>query len=252
MALILIVLLSMLGIRSYNNSKKYKNLVITANKYMEEKNYDKAIEKFKQSLDYKKDQTYEEEIEKCKDELINLSYKELKNKKYEKSNNYLDVVFKHDENNKKAIKTKKDIKDKIQKDKYEEERKREEEVRKRIEEEVKKQVKSNLGETKKRDKVEKDSKVTKEKAESLIKAIKNKYEEMEFLGIKTVPNIPKESTRPYRKFPKEIENKKVYIFEALTGYNPDNYIAVGRYYVDFSGNIYKDTYPSNLECVRIK
>ena len=251
MALILIALLSVFGIRSYDNSKKYKNLVITANKYMEEKDYDKAIEKFKESLDYKKDETTDEKIEKCKEELINLSQKELKNKKYEKSNNYLDVVIKYDEKNKDAIKIQKDIKDKIQKDKYEEERKKEEEVRKRIEEEVKKQVRSNTEKTKNKNIVKKDNRVTKEKAEALIKTIKNKDEKIEFLGIENVPNIPKDSI-PYRKFPKEIENKKVYIFDAFIEYNTDDCVTVGRYYVDFNGNIYKDTYPSNLECIRIK
>lgn len=233
---IIVIMVSLIGVfslKSYNKSKKYKSIVTIANEYMENKDYDKAMEKFKESLEYKEEQKVKEKIEECKGELINLSNEALKNKEYEKVDNYLNVLLKHNEKNEEVIKIKNTIKEERKKDK-------EEEIQRYKEEERKKQYEK-----------EKNNKVTKEEAENLVQPLKNKDEKISYLGIKQVPEIPKESV-PYRKFPKEIENKEVYAFDILVVYSNSNKATVGRYYVDFSGNIYKDTYPSNLECVKVK
>ncbi|RXI44938.1 hypothetical protein DP145_13670 [Clostridium tetani] len=256
--ILIVVLLGVLGMKNYNKSKDYKNLVTTANEYMNEKDYDKAMNKFKESLDYKKDQKAEEKLEECKNELINLSKEALKNKEYEKADNYLNVLLKHDGKNEEAIKMKNTIKDEIQKSKEEEEikkaiekEKREQELKKQMDKEEQAKKKTGITEQNKKKEVKENNKITKEKAESLVQPLKNKNEEIRYLGTRQVPEIPAKST-PYKKFPKEIENKKVYIFDIAVVYNSDSKATIGRYYVDFSGNIYKDTYPSNLECVKVK
>lgn len=243
---IILVLVGLLGIKSYSSSKNYKNLIAVANEYMYKKDYDKAIEKFKESLDYKKDPKIQEKIEECDNKLIEISKESLKDKEYEKAEEHLNVLIKHNEKNEEVMKIKSVIKDEIQKDKEEKIKKDIEEARIKQDERKQKDEEEN-----KKGQVKKSNKITKEEAENLVKPLKKKDQEIRYLGINQVPEIPKESV-PYERFPKEIENKQVYIFEILAVYGGGNKEAIGRYYVAFSGNIYKDTYPSNLQCVKIK
>lgn len=102
----------------------------------------------------------------------------------------------------------------------------------------------------------KDDKISKKQAEDLAREVSKKDSEISkinYQGISKVPfdNIDK-SKSPYRIFPKEIMNKEVYVFEGINGNSEDNYVTACMYYIDLGGNVYKDTLPSNGECIRIK
>lgn len=75
------------GIYKYNKVQAYNNLVISANKYMDLEDYDKALALFEQSLQYKKDSSVEKHIEliatlKKFKEIYNEGIKLVNDKKY--------------------------------------------------------------------------------------------------------------------------------------------------------------------------
>ncbi|WP_027622958.1 hypothetical protein [Clostridium lundense] len=99
----------------------------------------------------------------------------------------------------------------------------------------------------------KKAKITKEQAEKIVHGkVKKKEDILSYVNVAKVPYEHIET--PYKKFPKEILNKEVYIFELSKLVDKENNesITVCRYYVDFSGGLYKDTYFINLECVKVK
>lgn len=302
---IIIALVISLGLYRYNRVQAYNRVISTANNYMEKGEYDKAIEGFKESLNYKKDKEidkkikvaqelknsrnvydeaikllenkkYEEalnkltsidedkekvyvlakdKIDECINELINLANEDFKKENYEQANKYLNIALKYDKENKKAINIRNDIKNKIEEKKHNEEKNR------------KQQQINNLKENKKANKYEKYSNPNKEKnnnkeninsknsyiseneARYLVESIKPSDVTLNYLGINTVPYS--HTTTPYKAFPQELKNKKVYVFEGIYGKGDASY-AISQYYVDFSGRVYKDTYPSNLKCIRVK
>ncbi|WP_123053693.1 tetratricopeptide repeat protein [Clostridium sp. JN-1] len=61
--LVIVVLVSVVfGTYKYNKVQAYNNLITTANKYMDQNNYDKAETLFEQSLKYKEDSSVEKNI----------------------------------------------------------------------------------------------------------------------------------------------------------------------------------------------
>lgn len=99
----------------------------------------------------------------------------------------------------------------------------------------------------------KKDKITKEQAEKIVRGeVKKKENKLSYINIAKVPYDYIET--PYKEFPKEILNKEVYIFELseLVDKKNNESITLCRYYVDFNGGLYKDTYFINLECVKLK
>lgn len=98
----------------------------------------------------------------------------------------------------------------------------------------------------------KNAKITKEQAQKIVEEFKEKEWKISYIGIEKVPYDY--INTPYTKFPKEILNKEVYVFELteLVDKKNNESITVCRCYVDFNGGLYKDTYFMNLECVKVK
>ncbi|APQ77469.1 TPA: hypothetical protein PTW06_001840 [Clostridium botulinum] len=300
---IVIALLISLGLYRYNKVEAYNRVVEAANNYMEKGEYDKAIDSFKESLNYKEDKEidkkikeaqqlknsqkvyndavnlledkkYEEALEKlssidenkgkvyilakdkidgCMGELINLANEEFKKEDYYSANKYLDMVLKYDKDNEKALDVRNNVKTKI-------------EEKKNNEEKLKKQQKIKTLKEKKDSEYDKDKKrtssskekskfnsnnnyISESKARVLVESVKPSDITLNYLGIQTVPYS--HITTPYKAFPQELKNKKVYVFEGVYGKSDGSY-AVSQYYVNLSGEIYKDTYPSDGKCIRVK
>lgn len=208
---IIVFLIGVFGLDKYGQVREYKNLVNIATKNMEEKDYDKALEEFKKALEYKRDEDINDSINECKTQLISLAKAELEKKNYEEANKNIDILLKHDSDNKEG-----------------------------------KEIKLLIEEKEKQDR-----EITKEEAEKLLLSIKQKEEELKYLGIAKVPTYPLEVS-VYKKFPKEIIEKEVHIFEIIIKYDENSGFSRGRFYVDSNGHIYKDTYHVNLECVKVK
>ncbi|GAA0740017.1 hypothetical protein [Clostridium oceanicum] len=274
----------------YNKIRSYDKLVSSGKTYMDKGKYDKALECFNSSLDYKKNEKvdkyiktskqlknekdlYDEgitlvknkkyykalknfnkitqkdeklyynankEIRNCNKEIITQSKEYFKKGEYNKAKNNLNKVLEFDPDNKDAIDIKNSIDEKINSNnnfnnnQYNHKKENSDGNNKDID--TAKKVNSSIM-------------ITRETAEKLVDSIKEKNVKLQYLGIEKVPypNI-RES---YKAFPKELIDERVYTFEGLMGSSGEEY-AIGRYYIDFSGHIYKDTYPSDGKCVRIK
>jgi len=300
---IIIALLISIGLHKYNRVEAYNRVIATANNYMGKGEYDKAIDSFKESLDYKEDKEidkkikeaeqlkksqkvyneainlledkkYEEALEKlnsidenkdkiyilakdkidsCMDELINLANEEFKKENYNNSNKYLDIVLKYDKDNEKALDIRNNIKIKIEEKKNEQGKQRKkQEIKEKKEKEYKEkednEIKMN-NENNQRTNNSKNNYISESKARVLVQSVKPSDITLNYLGVETVPYS--HITTPYKAFPQELKNKKVYVFEGVYGKGDGSY-AVSQYYVDFNGKVYKDTYPSNGKCVKIK
>ncbi|MEW9094866.1 MAG: tetratricopeptide repeat protein [Clostridiaceae bacterium] len=208
---IIVFLIGVFGAEKYSQAREYKNLVNVATKNMEEKDYDKALEEFKKALECKEGEAINESINQCKTQLISLAEAEIEKKNYEEANKNIDILLKHDSDNKEG-------------------------------KEIKLLIEGKEGQEKE---------ITKEEAEKLLLSIKEKEEEVKYLGIAKVPTYPLEVSS-YEKFPEEIIEKEVHIFERIMKCGENSGFSRGRFYVDFNGNIYKDTYHANLECVKVK
>ncbi|MBU5484627.1 hypothetical protein KQI86_09815 [Clostridium sp. MSJ-11] len=208
---IIVFLIGVFGAEKYSQAREYKNLVNVASKSMEEKDYDKALEELKKALECKEDKAINENIDECKTQLISLAKAEIEKKNYEEANKNIEILLKHDSDNKEG-----------------------------------KEIKLLIEEKEKQDK-----EITREKAEKLVLSIKEEKEELKYLGITKVPTYPLEVSS-YEKFPEEIIEKEVHIFERIIKYDEKSGVSLGRFYVDFNGHIYKDTYHANLECVKVK
>ena len=85
------------------------------------------------------------------------------------------------------------------------------------------------------------------KAREIVESIKDELVvDINYLGFKMVPYSNIKTT--YDVFPQEIKGKEVHVFEA----RDKGKAAVCRYYVDCDETIYKDTYPNNTKCIKIK
>ncbi|KAJ49893.1 regulatory protein YycI of two-component signal transduction system YycFG [Clostridium tetanomorphum] len=120
------------------------------------------------------------------------------------------------------------------------------------------QIKDKLNSNEKVEKIEEtreeDTGITKEEAENIALSTKdkeNKKLKVKYMGKLKVPYSHIDES--YKKFPKEILNKQVYVFELSEIINDktDEAVCVGQYYVDSHGDVYKDTYFMNLECVKV-
>ena len=81
------------------------------------------------------------------------------------------------------------------------------------------------------------------------KSVKDKYVlHLEYLGVKSVPY---KTDTPYKYFPDELKNKKVYVFEGLSSSDEKVSVALCQYYVITNGDVYKDTFPSDGKCIKI-
>ncbi len=82
------------------------------------------------------------------------------------------------------------------------------------------------------------------KAREIVESIKDEsVGGINYLGMHLVPSITK-----YELFPDELKIK-VHVFEAFD--KGKDYV-ICQYYVDSNGSIYKDTYPNDLKCIKIK
>ena len=304
---IVIALLISLGLYRYNKVEAYNRVVATANSYMEKGEYEKAIDSFKESLNYKEDKEidkkikeaedlkhsqkvyneavnllenkkYEEALEKlssidenrgkvyilakdkidgCINELIDLANEEFKKENYDSSNKYLDIVLKYDKDNEKALDIRNNIKTKIEEKKNNEEKlKKQQEIKtlkeKKDNEYNQSKVNNKHKERTSKSKEKSSSKnnyISESKARALVESVKPADVTLNYLEIQTVPYS--HITTPYKAFPQELKNKKVYVFEGVYGKGDGSY-AVSQYYVDLSGKIYRDTYPSDGKCIRVK
>ncbi|ENK0837678.1 hypothetical protein AB2Z22_000991 [Clostridium botulinum] len=304
---IVIALLISLGLYRYNKVEAYNRVVATANNYMEKGEYEKAIDSFKESLNYKEDKEidkkikeaedlkhsqkvyneavnlledkkYEEALEKlssidenkgkvyilakdkidgCVNELIDLANEEFKKENYNSSNKYLDIVLKYDKDNEKALDIRNNIKTKIEEKKNNEEKlKKQQEIKtlkeKKDNEYNQSKVNNKHKERTSKSKEKSSSKnnyISESKARALVESVKPSDVTLNYLEIQTVPYS--HITTPYKAFPQELKNKKVYVFEGVYGKGDGSY-AVSQYYVDLSGKIYRDTYPSDGKCIRVK
>ncbi|APH17621.1 hypothetical protein EXN25_09980 [Clostridium botulinum] len=300
---IVIALLISLGLYRYNKVEAYNRVVEAANNYMEKGEYDKAIDSFKESLNYKedkeidkkikevqqlknsqkvyndavnllKDKKYEEALEKlssidenkgkvyilakdkidgCIGELINLANEKFKKENYHSANKYLDMVLKYDKDNEKALDVRNNIKTKMEEKKSNEEKLKKQQKIKTLKEkkdneyDKDKERTSNSKEKSKSD--SNNNYISESKARVLVESVKPSDITLNYLGIQTVPYS--HITTPYKAFPQELKNKKVYVFEGVYGKSDGSY-AISQYYVDLSGEIYKDTYPSDGKCIRVK
>ncbi|ACA44347.1 hypothetical protein FDC22_05955 [Clostridium botulinum] len=94
-----------------------------------------------------------------------------------------------------------------------------------------------------------NEKIDIEKAKKVLESIKDEDLEIKYIGIEKV--IYDETKKPYKTFPVELKNKKVYMFDAFIGKDEDRATRY-QYYVDFDGNVYRDDYPINATCIKIK
>lgn len=93
--------------------------------------------------------------------------------------------------------------------------------------------------------------INESKAREMVESIKDKeVAYVQYLGVKVVPYTHIKT--PYKFFPDELKNQRVHVFEGLSSTNEKVSVALCQYYVDMDGNIYKDTYPSSLKCIRMK
>jgi len=82
------------------------------------------------------------------------------------------------------------------------------------------------------------------KAREIVESIKGESAgSINYLGIQLIPSITS-----YALFPDELKSK-VHVFEAL---DKGNNHTICQYYVNSNGSIYKDTYPMDLNCIKIK
>ncbi|ACO86033.1 tetratricopeptide repeat protein [Clostridium botulinum] len=306
---IVIALLISLGLYRYNKVEAYNRVVEAANNYMEKGEYDKAIDSFKESLNYKEDKEidkkikevqqlknsqkvyndavnlledkkYEEALEKlssidenkgkvyilakdkidgCIGELINLANKEFKKEDYYNANKYLDMVLKYDKDNEKALDVRNNVKTKIEEKKNNEEKLKKQQKIKTLKEKkdnkydkdkVNNKDKERTSNSKEKSKSNSNNNyISESKARVLVESVKPSDITLNYLGIQIVPYS--HITTPYKAFPQELKNKKVYVFEGVYGKSDGSY-AISQYYVDLSGEIYKDTYPSDGKCIRVK
>lgn len=72
---------------------------------------------------------------------------------------------------------------------------------------------------------------------------------LEYLGTKLVPYLHIKNS--YKLFPDELRDKNVYVFEGLSSEDEKVSVALCQYYVAENGDLYKDTYPSNAQCIKI-
>ncbi|AJD31472.1 MULTISPECIES: hypothetical protein [Clostridium] len=89
-------------------------------------------------------------------------------------------------------------------------------------------------------------KITEIEAKNLAEENKQNGCVIEYIGVEDVPY--KHAAQEYKVFPDELKNKKVYSFHELDKYGA----ASSQYYIDFEGNVYRDTLPINNQCVKIK
>ncbi|EJO5348920.1 hypothetical protein NRP93_003060 [Clostridium botulinum] len=300
---IIIVLLIGIGFYRYNKVEAYNRAVVAANSYMEKGEYDKAIDSFKKSLNYKEDKEihkkikeaqelknsnkiydqgvkllenkkYEQALKKltfidenkgkvyilakdkineCSNELINLALEKLKKENWEDANKYLNLVLKYDKANEKALGIKNNIKAKIEEKKNNDKKIKKQEIKNSKEKKDDENNKSKENKEVTNDSKElynyNDKYISESKARALVKSVKPSDITLNYLGIDTVPYS--HITIPYKAFPQELKNKKVYVFEGIYGKGDGSY-AVSQYYVDFHGKVYKDTYPSDGKCIRVK
>jgi len=304
---IVIALLISLGLYRYNKVEAYNRVLATANNYMEKGEYEKAIDSFKESLNYKEDKEidkkikeaqdlkhsqkvyneavnllenkkYEEALEKlssidenkgkvyilakdkidgCINELIDLANEEFKKKNYDSFNKYLDIVLKYDKDNEKALDIRNNIKTKIEEKKNNEEKLKKQQETKILKENKDNEYNQSKVNNKDKERTSKSKEksssknnyISESKARALVESVKPSDVTLNYLGIQAVPYS--HITTPYKSFPQELKNKKVHVFEGVYGKGDGSY-AVSQYYVDLSGKIYKDTYPSNGKCMRVK
>ncbi|GAA0740717.1 hypothetical protein [Clostridium oceanicum] len=254
---------------NYKNDSNVEDILINAKKLKNDKKF------FDQGVDFSKEKKYgmalykfhnlkinskyylkaKEYIKTCKKELLKLADSAFKNNQNNTATKYLDIILTFDSNDKDAKKLKNLVINKIKEENEAKFRKEKEEkknlVENKKEEEKTKNIANNSNKANKSTN-KNINKISKDKAQKLVESIKDKEINLVYLGIETVPydNITK-SKYPYKTFPKEIFNKEVYVFEGLYGEDNSKY-AICQYYVDFSGHVYKDTYPSNLQCVKAK
>lgn len=105
---------SAFGMYEYNNYKAFNKLASEGKQYMIQKDYDKAMQAFRQALNYKKDAEIQSNlalVENLKNENaknttisknIQLAADAAKNNKYDEANKYLDEVLKTDPDNSEA------------------------------------------------------------------------------------------------------------------------------------------------------
>ena len=93
--------------------------------------------------------------------------------------------------------------------------------------------------------------ISKERAQELIEPIKGAGVAcLQYLGVETVPYRHIKNP-PYRTFPPELINQDVHVFEGLSSTDERVSVALCQYYVTTDGHVYKDTYPSDGNCVKI-
>lgn len=222
LVLILFIFSSVLGINKYNSFHEYKNLIKDGENYASKGDYDKAISCFKKSLNYKQDASIKNKLAKIENLKI---YKEnsLKNSNDNLSKSSNASLIKGDTNKKDVKPIDKSIK---------------------LNNNKNKNFNSNI-----KSKNKTIKKIDQKTAAKIALSVRPSSTYIRYIEIKKVPFINKKGNPKYTKFPKEISNKHVYVFEIL---NKKEHVTLGMYYVDFYGHVYKDTYPSNLKCIKVK
>ena len=268
-----------LGIYKYSKGQTYNNLVTTANKDMDQGEYEQAIALFNQSLQYKDNDnvknniklatklkevksTFDEgtqlmnskkyldaieqfekvskedskiygnaqkDIQECKKEYIaqniQLSNNAVKNTKYDEANNYLDSILKLDSNNAEAKKLKDDVEKSIQKQKDEVVAKGKVEVNKNA-------TTSSTGNID-----------TQAKAYDLVLSVPHLHNDTKIVSLGSI----KIDSSSY--IPSEARGETAYSFEENDA-STETGLAV--YYVDMQGRVYRNTFPMDGKCIKLR